>query len=179
MRPWTKSSHSYYIHLPCEIIELFNKVINMKKMIFTLLIATASIVVTSSASMAFDRHHRHPHSRGAHATREPARDPGRDAGIAILGAVTGVIIGEAIRGSTPPPPPPQYRPIPERHYHPTVTPRHARPHHSRGTSAYPGEPWSPEWFRYCSRTYKSFNSMNGTYVGYDGVRKFCVVPHRR
>jgi hypothetical protein len=36
------------------------------------------------------------------------------------------------------------------------------------------EPWSREWYRYCSNRYRSFDSRTGTYVGYDGREHFCA-----
>ncbi len=36
------------------------------------------------------------------------------------------------------------------------------------------EPWSPEWYDYCSARYRSFNARSGTYVGYDGRSHFCT-----
>jgi hypothetical protein len=36
------------------------------------------------------------------------------------------------------------------------------------------EPWSREWFRYCSNRYRSFNADTGTYRGYDGRDHFCT-----
>lgn len=36
------------------------------------------------------------------------------------------------------------------------------------------EPWSREWFNYCSNRYRSFNVDTGTYRGYDGRDHFCV-----
>lgn len=36
------------------------------------------------------------------------------------------------------------------------------------------EPWSRGWFRYCRDRYRSFNPESGTYIGYDGQRRFCV-----
>jgi BA14K-like protein len=36
------------------------------------------------------------------------------------------------------------------------------------------EPWSREWFRYCSNRYNSFNAETGTYRGYDGRNHFCT-----
>ncbi len=35
------------------------------------------------------------------------------------------------------------------------------------------EPWSPAWYRYCESRYRSFNARTGTFVGYDGVARFC------
>jgi len=36
------------------------------------------------------------------------------------------------------------------------------------------EPWSPSWYRYCSKKFRSFNASTGTYRGYDGRDHFCV-----
>ncbi|GEO83907.1 MULTISPECIES: BA14K family protein [Alphaproteobacteria] len=36
------------------------------------------------------------------------------------------------------------------------------------------EPWSPDWYDYCSARYRSFNPRSGTYVGYDGRAHFCT-----
>ncbi|WP_019171333.1 BA14K family protein [Pseudaminobacter salicylatoxidans] len=35
------------------------------------------------------------------------------------------------------------------------------------------EPWTPEWYRYCSDRYRSFNPRSGTFTGYDGLQHFC------
>lgn len=35
------------------------------------------------------------------------------------------------------------------------------------------EPWSREWYRYCSDRYRSFNPETGTFRGYDGRDYFC------
>ncbi|MGL4490305.1 MAG: BA14K family protein [Rhizobiaceae bacterium] len=37
------------------------------------------------------------------------------------------------------------------------------------------EPWSREWYRYCSNRYRSFNPETGTFRGYDGRTRFCVM----
>ena len=36
------------------------------------------------------------------------------------------------------------------------------------------EPWSAEWYDYCSDRYRSFNPRSGTFIGYDGGEHFCV-----
>ena len=36
------------------------------------------------------------------------------------------------------------------------------------------EPWSRDWYRYCSNRYQSFNPETGTYRGYDGRDHFCA-----
>ncbi len=42
--------------------------------------------------------------------------------------------------------------------------------------AYAGglEPWSSEWYDYCSDRYRSFSPRSGTFIGYDGEEHFCV-----
>jgi len=34
-------------------------------------------------------------------------------------------------------------------------------------------PWTPAWYTYCSRKYKSFNPETGLYLGYDGKYHYC------
>ena len=43
------------------------------------------------------------------------------------------------------------------------------------TSAYyaPPEPWTPEWYSYCSTRYQSFDAQSGYFLGYDGYYHFC------
>ena len=36
------------------------------------------------------------------------------------------------------------------------------------------EPWSAEWYDYCSNRYRSFSPRSGTFIGYDGQEHFCV-----
>lgn len=36
------------------------------------------------------------------------------------------------------------------------------------------EPWTPAWFRWCDKRYRSFNPERGTFRGYDGRDHFCV-----
>jgi hypothetical protein len=35
------------------------------------------------------------------------------------------------------------------------------------------EPWSRQWYQYCSSRYRSFDPRSGTFVGYDGRAHFC------
>jgi hypothetical protein len=39
--------------------------------------------------------------------------------------------------------------------------------------SYAIEPWTPEWYSYCSDRYRSFKPRSGTFTGYDGVERFC------
>jgi BA14K-like protein len=60
---------------------------------------------------------------------------------------------------------------------------HYKPHVSFGWShqpygyysAYYGAPapWTPDWYRYCSSRYRSFNPGTGYFVGFDGHHHFC------
>jgi hypothetical protein len=36
------------------------------------------------------------------------------------------------------------------------------------------EPWTPQWERYCSYHYRSFDAGSGTYIGNDGRSHFCT-----
>lgn len=40
--------------------------------------------------------------------------------------------------------------------------------------SYAVEPWTPEWYEYCSDRYRSFNPRSGTFTGYDGLEHFCT-----
>ncbi|WP_157961730.1 BA14K family protein [Acuticoccus kandeliae] len=42
-------------------------------------------------------------------------------------------------------------------------------------SYYPA-PFTSEWYRQCGLKYRSFRSSDGTFLGYDGVRRQCVLP---
>jgi hypothetical protein len=35
------------------------------------------------------------------------------------------------------------------------------------------EPWSKEWFDYCKRKFRSFDTKDGKYTSFDGNRYFC------
>jgi len=73
----------------------------------------------------------------------------------IIGLGVGAIIGSALAQPSSPPPP--------RAVYPTPQP------------IYGGlEPWSPGWYDYCGRRYRSFNPNSGTFRGYDGQDHFCV-----
>lgn len=45
----------------------------------------------------------------------------------------------------------------------------------RGAPARRGglEPWTPEWYDYCGRKYRSFNPKTGYYTTYSGKKRFC------
>ncbi|MBN9668939.1 BA14K family protein [Roseibium aggregatum] len=73
------------------------------------------------------------------------------------GLAAGAIIGSALAKPRyyAPPPPPAYYPVPA----PVVTYRPA--------------PWTPAWYNYCSRKYRSFNPNTGYFLAYSGQYRFC------
>lgn len=60
----------------------------------------------------------------------------------------------------------------DRYYYPPA-PGYRDYSYDRHAGAY--EPWSPEWYRYCSQRYRSFDPRTGTFFIRPGVERFCVV----
>ncbi|EXL04390.1 BA14K family protein [Aquamicrobium defluvii] len=83
----------------------------------------------------------------------------------VIGLAAGALLGSAL-ASQP------------RYYEPEPTyvirePRPARTYYRDNYYRATYEPWSPEWYRYCSDRYRSFDARTGTFLGYDGQRHFC------
>ena len=38
---------------------------------------------------------------------------------------------------------------------------------------YAPAPWSPDWYAYCARRYRTFDAQSGTFIGADGGEYFC------
>jgi len=139
----------------------------MKRILKTLVLSTAVAATTMTAFSSAQADDRWRY-------RDGYRHHGRHNDAAVAG-IAGLAIG-AIAGATLAAPRDRiivddgyYEPGPRRVY---AQPRYvqARPH-----VVYSGyaEPWSRDWYRYCANRYRSFNPSNGTFVGYDGVRRFC------
>ncbi|MCO6178882.1 BA14K family protein [Ciceribacter sp. RN22] len=129
---------------------------------FTLLSAAVATVVVSASSpaLAGHRHHRN------------------DAAIiaGVVGLAAGVAAGSAL-ASQPRyvEPDPVYVERPPVYVEPQPAYVDEYPRAPRRTYVtYDLEPWSPQWYRYCSDRYRSFNPRSGTYVGYDGREHFCT-----
>ena len=73
-------------------------------------------------------------------------------GAAALGLVAGAALGAAVAAPSNPP----------------AVVRSGAPVTRTGIP-----PWTPAWYTYCSRKYKSFNPQNGLYLGYDGKYHYC------
>jgi hypothetical protein len=90
--------------------------------------------------------------------------------LGAAGLATGLIVGGAIASQ------PRYQervyidPEPE-YYEPA--PVYRRPRPVVVDNGYGLEPWSPAWYDYCERRYRSFNARTGTFRGYDGRDYFC------
>ncbi|GLS32151.1 BA14K-like protein [Mesorhizobium albiziae] len=88
----------------------------------------------------------------------------------VIGLAAGALIGGALaqpRYREPVYYDDYYEPAPVRRYNYVRTyeePRYVRRY---------AEPWSREWYRYCSSRYRSFDPDTGTFVGYDGRERFC------
>ncbi len=105
--------------------------------------------------------------------RDRRRDRNNAIAAGVLGLAAGAIIGGAL---SQPQPQPVYRepiynaPPPPPVYYPAAP---ARGNYGRN---YAGsfQPWTREWYNWCSQKYRSFNAQSGTYRGYDGQDHFCV-----
>ena len=128
----------------------------------------ATTLATLPAANAGDRHWRRHHSRNYHSGSNDLAVAG------ILGLAAGALaVGIASQ--------PAYRePVyVDRYRHPRLYREYPARYVERDVvyaDDYGGsmEPWSPEWYEYCSNRYRSFSSRSGTFTGYDGQQHFCV-----
>ncbi|GHC65795.1 BA14K family protein [Limoniibacter endophyticus] len=114
--------------------------------------AASMLMVSLPAAEARDHWHRHHHRGGGDAVAA-----------GVIGLATGAIIGGMVANSGP-------RYVEERRYY-EAPPRYYRPAPRPVYRTY--EPWTREWYRYCGNRYRSFNPSTGTFVGYDGIERFC------
>ena len=141
----------------------------LKSLVLSAAVAATTLTAFSSAQ-ADDRWRYRDGYRHHHSHR------GSDAAVAgIAGLAVGALVGGALAQ-------PRERVIVDDGYYPAPPPRrvYAQPRYvqSRPQVVYSGggygiEPWSRDWYRYCSDRYRSFNPSTGTFVGYDGVSRFC------
>jgi len=140
-----------------------------KTAVLSAAMAATMLVALPAANADEWRHHRH-HGNG-------------DAVAAgVLGLAAGALIGGALANDRPPPDANRYyddgyyndgyydrdvrvRPAPVRRYY--VEPRVVY------ADRY-AEPWTRDWYEYCSDRYRSFNSRTGTFTGNDGEQHFCT-----
>ncbi len=123
---------------------------------------TASTLATLPAANAGERHWRR-HQDGYHHSNS-----GDLAAAGILGLAAGaLIVGLAAQ--------PAYR---EPVYSPRPQPDRGYPvvydGYAQGDYGVTLEPWTADWYDYCSDRYRSFKPRTGTFTGYDGQQHFCV-----
>jgi hypothetical protein len=136
----------------------------MKETIMNRVLKTAfvsvAIVATGAATLpaanagdwGHHRYYRHHHSHGGDALAA-----------GVVGLAAGALLGGAL-ASQPPPPPRYYE-----YDRPAYVVRRAPVRYYGGI-----EPWTRDWYEYCSDRYRSFNARTGTFTGYDGEHHFCV-----
>ncbi|PSJ60580.1 BA14K family protein [Kumtagia ephedrae] len=138
------------------------------------LAVAATTLATLPAAQAGDGWRRHHHNR-------------YDSGDMVAAGVLGLAVGALAAGVATAPEPDYYEPVyrepvpvyREPVYREPVYRERVRVYRevepARDYYAYRGalEPWSPEWYDYCSSRYRSFNARTGTFTGYDGVKRFC------
>ncbi|MBS3650896.1 BA14K family protein [Pseudaminobacter sp. 19-2017] len=123
------------------------------------LAVTATSLSALTAAEAGDRWRRHHHHRGS----------GDLVAAGVLGAAVGALAAGVATTSRVEyyEPVPVYRDPPPRRVYVAPAPRVV---YAEGAL----EPWTPSWYEYCESRYRSFNPRTGTFVGYDGERRFCV-----
>jgi hypothetical protein len=94
---------------------------------------------------------------------EPAR---ADAGDALIGGLAGFAVGTIFGNATAQP---RYYRAPRVYYVEPPPPIVYEP----VAVYYAPPPWTPEWYSYCARKYRSFDARSGTFVGFDGYRHLC------
>ena len=136
----------------------------MNRLAKTLLLTATAAALTLSAigeTFAGDRWHHHNNNGDA---------------VIVGGAVglaTGLIVGSAIANQ------PRYYAEP-RYIDPPYEPVYEAPPVYRAPQRYYApvraglEPWTPQWERYCSYRYRSFDPSSGTFIGNDGREHFCT-----
>jgi len=133
----------------------------MKQLAKAIILSTAlfaTIAGPVTEAVARDYHH------GYYRPRYHHHGGGNAVAAGVIGLATGAIIGSALSQTSQPPRVIYHTPAPI--YYPPAPGAHR---------VYRGglEPWSPGWYNYCSRKFRSFNPRTGTFRGYDGRNHFC------
>lgn len=139
----------------------------MNRIIKTLVLS-AAVAATTLAAL--------PAAEAGERWRRYDRHHNNNGGELLAAGALGLMAGALIAGSANRSQPvydydyyePAPRPVPYRAYRPAPPPRVAY------SGGYAVEPWTPEWYSYCSDRYRSFKARSGTFTGYDGQEHFCV-----
>lgn len=139
----------------------------MNRVLKTAILTTAAVGMTLAALPAANARDWHHRGGGWHHSYH-SHGSGDAVAAGVLGLAAGAIIGGALTSR-----PDYYEPdyVVRRPY-----PGPARRYYPVGRVAYEGavEPWTPEWYSYCSDRYRTFNARSGTFTGYDGQQHFCA-----
>lgn len=134
-------------------------------------VLTVAIAATTLGTMPFAEAGERWRHRGGRTVQQHD-----DSGALVAAGILGLAVGAIAAGIASQP-----RPIYEDRYYaqPRLDPGYYPPAPGyRGSSydRYAGayEPWSREWYRYCSKRYRSFDPQTGTYTLRPGVQRFCV-----
>lgn len=124
--------------------------------------------------------HRPNRPRHHHKKKNNNNDVGAAVAVGVIGLAAAAIIGSTLSAPEPIDPAPVYVPPRPRGYGGSARAdlynddyydyRPARP--VVVDRAGP-EPWTREWYRYCSAKYRSFNPRTGQFTTYSGVKKLC------
>ncbi|MXN63487.1 BA14K family protein [Stappia sp. GBMRC 2046] len=134
----------------------------------------AGAIVLPSVTTSAEAGHRHGwrNNHGHHHNHRPrhGRRHDNDAGAAVaagvIGLAAGAILGSALSQ------PREYIDPPRPVYAPPRGPAYGN-YGGPVVVDYSPRPWTPEWYRYCSGKYRSFEPETGLYTTYSGVRKLC------
>lgn len=125
-----------------------------------------------------DHHHHHHHERRVERRVErrietKTNTNGEAIAAGFLGLAAGAILSNAFKPTQQtqviyPTPPAYGYAAPARVAPPTIYPP--------APVAVQAQPWTPAWYNYCNKRYRSFNPKTGTFRGYNGKDYFCVAP---
>jgi hypothetical protein len=124
----------------------------------TAALATVMVPLASASADSWrgNRYYRHHHNN----------NNGDAWAAGAVGLAAGALLGTAL--AQPREPEVIYRDYDDGYYRRPVQAYQEAPRYYGGA-----QPWSREWYRYCSDRYRSFNPETGTYRGYDGRDHFC------
>ncbi len=107
-------------------------------------------------------------------------DLGAALAVGAIGLAAGALLGSAMSAPEPigqgpvyAPPPPAYPNGGGYYYEPEAGAPIIYNPPPETVITYSPQPWTPEWYAYCSRKFRSFNPNTGTYTTYSGVNKLC------
>ncbi|APH73098.1 BA14K family protein [Aquibium oceanicum] len=135
----------------------------IKSLVLSLAVGAASLVPTLDASAGERWREQRPKYHSSH-NRHDQRGDMIAAG--LLGLAVGAIAAGAIANQQN-----TYAAPVDTGYFPAAPADYDEQRYSYAAGL---EPWTAEWYRYCSQRYRSFDAQTGTFRGYDGQDHFCV-----